>query len=249
MRGRLVEIPVAMPDDEILVDRLGIKSGTAIGDVWVRLLEIAYNRGDILTLQLHPERGAICREGLAILLRAARQKFPTVWIAQLRDVADWWRRRQRFQVKVDPAGPGRWQVSTTADPDATIWARHVRGESTVPWYGAFTTLVETTAVVEAPVRPVVGVSPRSEAVRQFLAEEGLVVEVVADAAACALYVDRPGPLSPSDQASLLDEVLSSEAPLIGIGRWPNRARSAISVTGDIDALTLLDFFYRIWEVR
>jgi peptidoglycan/xylan/chitin deacetylase (PgdA/CDA1 family) len=250
MRGRLVEIPVALPDDEILVDRLGITSGNVLGANWVRLLEATHERGDLLTLQLHPERGALCREGLAILLRAARQKQPAVWIAQLRDVADWWRRRQQFKLQVEPAGPGRWQVSTSADSDATVWARNLASDAAHSWYGPNSVIAgPQPALVDCPTRPVIGVSPRSEATYRFLSEEGPAVEYAAEPSDYSLWLDRPGGLSPPEQAALLREIERSPAPLIGIGRWPQRARSALSVTGDIDALTLLDFIYRVWEVR
>ncbi len=249
MRGRLVEIPVSMPDDEILVDRLGIESGSEMGKAWTRLLDLACQRGDIVTLQLHPERGEICREGLATVLRAARNKYPAVWLAQLRDVAAWWKRRIGFQLQVDPDGPGRWRVSTKADPDATVWARNVTGATLTPWYGPFATIDQTVATVEATSRPIIGVSRRSEDARRFLIEEGYAVAVVPDSTDCSLFIDRPSTLTPSDQARLLAEVQDANVPLVGIGRWPNRARAAMAVTGDIDALTLIDFFMRIWEVR
>jgi peptidoglycan/xylan/chitin deacetylase (PgdA/CDA1 family) len=249
MKGILVEIPVAMPDDEILVDRLELRSGEAMGDAWTKALALAYDWGDLLTLQLHPERGEICREGLSILLSAARQKWPPIWLAQLRDIATWWRRRLGFSVRVDPEGASRWRVTACADPDATIWMSGLAGESTTPWYGPYTTLDGSTTVVETSVRPIIGVSSDSPDAARFLSEEGFAVETVQDPGACAVYVDRPGTLTMSEQASLLREIQRANAPLVGISRWPNRSRAALAITGDIDALTLLDFVYRVWEVR
>jgi hypothetical protein len=249
MKGALVEIPVAMPDDEILVDRLQLRSGEAMGEAWTRTLELAYARGDLFTLQLHPERGEICREGLTILLDAARQLSPPVWIAQLRDIAAWWKRRRTFRLRVDPAGAGRWRVTASADPDATIWTTSLSAESASPWYGPYATLTGNETIVETPAPPIVGVSPESQHAARFLREEGYAVETVQDPGACAVYVDRPGALTPSEQAILLGEIQSCRSPLVGLSRWPNRSRAALAITGDIDALTLLDFVYRVWEVR
>ncbi|MDO8567823.1 MAG: polysaccharide deacetylase family protein, partial [Dehalococcoidales bacterium] len=52
--GGLVEIPVSLPDDEILIDRLHIPE--RVGDVWGRILAETHRRGELFTLQLHPER-------------------------------------------------------------------------------------------------------------------------------------------------------------------------------------------------
>jgi len=56
-------IPVWLPDDEILVDRMGEK-GKGMTDCWVKMGERALSDGVPFILQLHPERFHICRESL-----------------------------------------------------------------------------------------------------------------------------------------------------------------------------------------
>ncbi len=248
LRGGLVEIPVSMPDDEILVDRLGIHEGQMIGHLWVKLLDQTYVAGDVLTVQIHPERGRICREALNHLLSAARRKSPPVWIAQLRDLAAWWQRRARFQLEVEPRGEGSWQVAAGADRDATILVKNVVGPALREWFGSYAALDGLVGVVRSPVCPVIGASPRSTELAAFLREEGYAVREGADPTDCAVYFDRPGPLSPPDQASILNELERCQAPLIRLSRWPDGNRSALAITGDIDALSLWDFFSRAWEV-
>jgi len=48
---------------------------------------------------------------------------------------------------------------------------------------------------------------------------------------------------------VLDAIESGTGPLVRVWRWPDGARSALAVTGDIDALTLRDFVVRSWETR
>ena len=96
--------------------------------------------------------------------------------------------------------------------------------------------------------PVVGVSGRSpDAVRSFLAEEGLPFETSDDATAYGAYVDIA--TSRWSEALILREIEAAPGPLVRIWRWPEGARSALAVSGDVDALTLRDFITRSWETR
>jgi hypothetical protein len=249
LSGDLVEIPVSMPDDEILVDRLGFADGHRIGKVWANLVDLTYAAGDLLTLQLHPERGIACQEALALALATARRKPQTVWIAQLRDIAAWWRRRSAFQLKVDPAGANQWQITGPTDPDAAILLKNLTSPGSQAWYGSYARLEGNEAVVRCEKRPVIGIAPNSQPLRTLLEQEGYPVCDHIEPFHCALYLDRPGALTLGEQAAIVREIEQSPAQLVRLGRWPRGTRSAISVTGDIDALTLGDFLLRAWEVR
>src|SRR6185503_1798187 len=130
---RLVDIPVAVPDDEILLDRLRL-SEPALSAEWLRILELTHSRGDLFTIQLHPERIPELGEALGTTLRAARSLEPAVYFARLDGIADWWLRRSRFVLRVTRAGEGRCRVSLSGDPDATLL---IRGLDTpaAPWHG------------------------------------------------------------------------------------------------------------------
>src|SRR5207302_1653217 len=51
----VVELPVAVPDDEIMVDRLHLNAD-AQASAWSAILALTHTRGELFTLQLHPER-------------------------------------------------------------------------------------------------------------------------------------------------------------------------------------------------
>ena len=48
------------------------------------------------------------------------------------------------------------------------------------------------------------------------------------------------------EMKLLDYIEGRNVPLIRFGRWPDGARSAMSVTGDLDALSLGDYLTRLY---
>lgn len=51
----------------------------------------------------------------------------------------------------------------------------------------------------------------------------------------------------ADPVSISDHVEGSGAPMVRLWRWPERAASALAVTGDLDAMSLGDYagrFYR-----
>src|SRR6185503_18220827 len=129
----LVDIPVAVPDDEILLDRLRL-SEPALSAEWLHILELTHSRGELFTIQLHPERIPELGEALEATLRAARALRPAVYFARLDAIADWWLRRSRFDLRVARVGPDRCRVSLSADPDATLL---IRGLDTpaAAWHG------------------------------------------------------------------------------------------------------------------
>jgi hypothetical protein len=49
-----------------------------------------------------------------------------------------------------------------------------------------------------------------------------------------------------DERILLEEIERPEVPLIRFGLWPNGCKSALCLTGDIDALTIWDYGLRLF---
>jgi peptidoglycan/xylan/chitin deacetylase (PgdA/CDA1 family) len=243
--GGLVDMPVAVPDDEILLDRLLLDEPARIAE-WLHILETTYARGDLFTIQLHPERIDDLAEALGETLAAASRKRPAVYIARLDEIAEWWLRRSRFKLRVAPTGENRCHVSVEADDDATFLTRGLFVART-PWCGRDALCELREFDVESGRLPVVGVSRRSPpAVRDFLAEEGFAVAASDDPRSYGAHVDVAGEWSESE---VLDAIEAAPGPLVRIWRWPNAARSALAATGDIDALTLRDFVVRSWETR
>jgi hypothetical protein len=100
---------------------------------------------------------------------------------------------------------------------------------------------------QAERRPFIGVSPSSSpSLKSFLRQQGYIVEVTESGQTHTFHIDRPH-FSYQDERPLLAEIEHSNFPLVRLGRWPNGARSALCITGDIDALTLWDYSLRFLE--
>lgn len=79
IRNEIIEIPVTLPDDEMLADRLSL-SPTGIAKYWIRVLdEISKFKGGIFVLQIHPERIGFLEYSLRkVLEEAINREFDLV---------------------------------------------------------------------------------------------------------------------------------------------------------------------------
>src|SRR2546426_3409868 len=84
--GGFVELPVALPDDEILIDGLGIENPEELTRIFRAMLEPCLRSGGLLVLQVHPERFHLCAAAVEGLLRSSRDKG--AWMAPLSEIAD-----------------------------------------------------------------------------------------------------------------------------------------------------------------
>ncbi|MFC2175101.1 polysaccharide deacetylase family protein [archaeon] len=82
--GKIVRIPVSLPDDEMLVDRLG-KKPDEVKRVWLNCFDAAMKNKSLFVLQLHPERFGILKDPLKALLERAQEK--KVWRGPLHEAA------------------------------------------------------------------------------------------------------------------------------------------------------------------
>jgi peptidoglycan/xylan/chitin deacetylase (PgdA/CDA1 family) len=245
LEGNLVRIPCSLPDDEALVNRLSLVGTAQMKAPWMAILHRSYELGELFTLALHPERISVCEEPLAAILSEARELDPPVWIARLDEIALWWRAREQTLVKIQEIAEARYRV-TIAGPSGTVAL--VRGveldAATRPWAEGYQQVQATAFTVHTPVRPLIGLSPAAApTLCSFLQQQGYVVQVSEQDRGYVCYLDQTA-FAREDQRWLLDHVERTAHHLVRLGRWPNGARSALAITGDIDALTLWDYGLR-----
>jgi hypothetical protein len=82
------------------------------------------------------------------------------------------------------------------------------------------------------------------ALAEFLEGEGFVVRNGSNAAQFGKWTD----FRAEDARAVLREIDESNAPMVRLWRWPHGARCAVSLTGDVDSMSLLDFIRRPMEV-
>jgi peptidoglycan/xylan/chitin deacetylase (PgdA/CDA1 family) len=234
-RDGFIEIPVSLPDDEIPLDRMYIHDADYLGAMWRGIFDRVYARGELFTLQLHPERIDFFRDALRGLLAHARAQKPEVWVATLDEIAQWWEAKSRNRVQFVRSGD-HFDVEVQACPGSVVIVREGGNERA---------LEPRSLTVASTSRPCVGVSPGSgrDAILA-LADLGYVVETGERSDGYAVHlgrVENAGYTTIDACRRVIDE---SRRPLVRFGVWPRGMRAAFAVTGDIDALTIWDFVQR-----
>jgi glycosyltransferase involved in cell wall biosynthesis/peptidoglycan/xylan/chitin deacetylase (PgdA/CDA1 family) len=248
MSNGLVEIPVSLPDDLQLSDGLNLDSD-GIQQVWTEMLRQVHRRGELFVVLFHPESYDRCAQAFENVLSEARRMRPGVWVTQLRDVSRWWREKAAFEVDLSSSPTGGLRVRLRASDRATVLVRHLDAPHAAPWSGAYRVLHGRTLDVPGHVRPFVGLAPDvPDRVISFMREQGYIVEQGETARQCGIHLDATCVRRLETDVQLVEHIESSPAPLIRFWRWPDEYRSALCVSGDIDALSLVDYAARLFTM-
>jgi hypothetical protein len=244
----LVRIPYCLPDDEALIERFQLTSAETMTAIWLSLLEHTYAEGELFTLGLHPERIHLCETPLVETLRRARSLSPHVWIARLDEIARWWKARSQTRWTLLEESPAQWLVRLAGPDGLTVLARNVETvPAALPWDSAYRRVPTLEFQLRSERQPWLGVAPRSSPdLKQFLRQQGYIFEESPSPEKFTFYLDRPT-FEYRHERPLLTQIEHNDFPLLKTGRWPHAAHSALSVSGDIDALTLWDYGLRLIE--
>lgn len=244
-KDSIVYIPVSLPDDEMLVDRIDDSSGI-VTESWRRILDLTYKRGELFTLQLHPERIKQCEESLSAVLEEARLRLPKVWIATLEEVDDWWRKRLDTEIKVSDQGRDQFSVSVSAAKDVAILLKNSRaGPLGEHYWDDYKKIDHRDFSIQSPTFPGIGLAENYFANwNDFLLQQGYLVERINENQEYAVRIDQDFQ-NLFSELEMINHIESTKNPLLRIACWPTGYRSALSVTGDLDGLTLWDYFFRL----
>lgn len=246
MRFGMVEIPVCVPDDLQLHDGLYL-GPEEIAKVWNQVLKQTHRRGELFNLQFHPELASLCEQSFVVILQEARRLQPQVWIARLCDISSWWREKSGFAVNISRT-PAGLHLSFTCSDRATILVRGLGAfGSESLWSGSYYQLRSQELDVPAEPRPFVGLP--ADAPKQtvsFLRNQGYVLDTGETATRCGTYIDAATLARLTSEVALIDYIEAATSPLVRYWRWPNGAKSALCISGDLDALTLLDYASRLF---
>jgi len=109
----LVRIPVSLPDDEILIDRLKINNEEILTKIWLNVMEKVDRSGGVFVLQLHPERIRFTISSLERLLIEADKR--DIWVTSMKDLAIKWARNNKLD-------EGQRALCVTGDIDImSLW--------------------------------------------------------------------------------------------------------------------------------
>ncbi len=266
-RFSVLEIPVSLPDDLQLHDGLGW-GATGLAQAWCEILRRTHRRGEVFVLQFHPEIADLCQPAFSAVLAEAAKLRPRVWVARLQDIAAWWREKSSY--RVDLLGG---EIHLRCDDRATVLARGLDvgggdGEANPYTWGhlAFSaggTVVEGDGrdrasggyyrlhdrVLRLPTGklPFVGLAAGApQWTTLLLSELGYIVELGERAQDCATYLDGRTLQGVRNEIELVSRIEAAGKPMLRYGPWPDGAQSAVSITGDLDALSLVDYTYRLF---
>ncbi|MFN8524210.1 MAG: polysaccharide deacetylase family protein [Chloroflexota bacterium] len=228
----------SLPDDEMLIDRLSLPQSD-LTRIWLAMLDRTIADGELLAMQLHPERIRGFKAPLAQLIERTRASADRVWIASLGDLADWWQARSQTRINAQPTDSG-WRISAAAPHPVAI-------ELLAPGLTRPSAMTAGTMQVDGEAWPGVGIvgaqAPTSAA---RLAELGFLAEPVTESRQYAAVLVEP---SDSDLAAFARSARRGEgiaSPLAHVAYWPAGFGSAMVITGDVCAMTLKDFAARVF---
>jgi hypothetical protein len=235
-RGGLIEMPISLPDDFILAERMSLPPGEIV-KVWAGMLDSAVKKNEMLVLQLHPELLDPCAAGLESLLQQAASHPGDVWKSSLRDAALWWKKRSRFDLScTDRAGVMSFERQD--DPEAVLLVRNHPDTGYQPFE-------HCPPVLPGPRRPFVALPlDAPDSALTIIKEEGYITRKTA----------QPEQYSASLSSALLaregrdqwvSEIERTRFPILKYARWPRNRRCALIVTGDLDCVTLVDYAWRL----
>jgi len=226
-----IHLPVTVPDDDILIERLELKCSNKIDAILSEMYVNFTANGDFLNLQMHPERFSCFREPLESLMSKAANDS-AIWKASLNEVATWWKKRCEIAFDVQRTPEGWFLYLNT--PECAVFEIWQAGERKPQKWD------EKKAW---KVKPLIGVA--KENISEWsavLRNEGFLFEVDASSADVAVMLpDRSVKAEACDLYALLDK---TSAPTIKVSTWPQGFRAAVSVSGDIDGIDLIDFWER-----
>lgn len=235
----LVRIPVSIPDDEIMLDRLHLDEVQREATM-LDMLAWTHERGDMLTMQVHPERFPRFAATIAAVLDEAARLPGGAWLAPMGEVARWWRSRAQCRVEITQHDDERRDQDcvVTLHGDARARLQLTRAGRTTP-------IDERSVTLRGPV-PAVGVpNGAPDRLVAFLREEGYATRHTADPGECAVYLDADTDVA--DEVALRARIAAAPSPVVGVAMWPDARRCALAVTGDIDAFTYQDFVDRLLD--
>lgn len=248
--GRLIDIPITAPDDEMLLERYRIKDRDEIARIWKGVFSRIYSKGELFHLLFHPERFKLIEEPLRETIQEARRQPYPVWFPTLNELTVWWERRALAKWDVQEKN-GSLSIRFAGPQEATLLMKSSAGAKGGNICGHYVAapsrqdgqwrIIET----EDGWKHVVELSKRcSPDVERFLNEEGFITSRVEYPHRNALYIDGFESFDDSEKRMLLDIVDNSNFPLLRFWRWPHGAQSAFSISSDVDSINLPDFFRR-----
>jgi len=253
-RQNCIDIPITGPDDEMLLERFKVRSKRKIVETWMKVLQRTHEKGELFHLLFHPERFDHIRDCVTELVGALHGLSEPVWPASLAEITQWWRARKNSSWQHERLADGRWRTWVRMPQHGTMLTKvrnGMTGEGT-SFFGSYKKVMaaesrngDSLFPCHEGLKATIGISPFcSPRVEAFLREEGFLVERSNSPDDHPLFVDGYGTFQKRDEPGLLERIEETSLPVFMLWRWPSGARSAFTISADVDSVTLMDFVRR-----
>jgi hypothetical protein len=243
----LVEIPVSLPDDDLLISRLKIRDPQLLDMILQDMLSLTYMRGELFTVLLHPERIMYYKNSIDHLFEMALDLKPKVWVTSMQKIAEWWQEKRRSTIDIRAIDVHKYQVKVRCLDRSTLLCKNPKHKNG-SFYSGYEIIKERFFNLESPKIPLVGIPANSSPqLQDLLVNEGIPFERSFERDKYSVFISEDDYCGDEDERKILRKIEQSPTPLLRFWRWPDDYRSALALTGDIDAFTIFDFLPRLFH--
>ena len=227
----IIELPVILPDDEILIDRLNIKNEKIILKILINILETIIKNEEMYIMQIHPERINFMFEAIKTLLEKSKKE--NIWITNLYEIYEW--------VKKTPT------LKEINIQNKTIALENIQSRKITP-LNTEINLKNNSITYKSEILPIIYMETnQNNTIKNLLKFDGFIItedNSIKDKCSICISKNEIERINISQYRNFTYKLQKTNKPLIKMSRWPDGKKAAFSLSGDIDALTIQDFFLR-----
>jgi hypothetical protein len=241
----VLEIPVSVPDDLQMRDGMDY-SLDEISDTMLGTFNQIHQRGELYNLMFHPELASLLIEPFIDVLNKVQAYKGSVWIARLQDISEWWNEKDRYNIHINRED-SKYHLNIESPRHATLLQRgHDFELITEDWDGRYQKILEGQTRITSDNLPLVGISRGlPKWVQSSLDRLGYIVVNLEDWCDCTIRITDEIVKMWDNPVKLNTCIEEMDVPLIRFWPWPEGYRSAICLSGDLDALSLMDYATRL----
>lgn len=241
----ILEIPVSVPDDLQMRDGMDLTPDEISGSM-VETFNQIHKRGELYNLMFHPELASLLIEPFMKVLSEAHAYKGKVWIARLRDISEWWEEKDECKIQIDRKN-GKYHLSITSPKRAKLLQRSVESDQiTEDWDGRYQRYLDQQINLTCDHLPLIGLSPGvPDWVQNSLDQMGYILVDLGDWENCSIKITGEIINHWDNPVKLIAGIEDLDVSLVRFWPWPDGYRSAICLSGDLDALSLMDYATRL----
>ena len=241
----IIEIPVIVPDDLQMRDGMDFTTDE-ISDSMLSTFSQIHERGELYNLMFHPELASLLIEPFIDILNEIHTYKGSVWVTRLQDISAWWKEKSQYNIHIDREN-GNYNLVVDFPRRATLLQKGLNSNYlSEDWDGSYQRFLERQINITRVQLPLIGISPNLPGwVQTTFNQKGYITVDLSDWQDCSIKINDEFIDQRDDPVKLIAAIEALDVPLIRFWPWPDGYRSALCLSGDLDALSLMDYATRI----